>query len=107
MFRLFKNKRVETESYENQWNVINKAVEAGRLIRNIRTFGHLAANIDPIDGPPQKDPDILRLEEYDLTEEELKAIPAKMVWKDAHEDIHTAYDAVNRLRRYLYKFIRF
>lgn len=89
---------VGTDSYETQKDIINKAVEAGRLIRNIRTFGHLAANIDPLDGPPQKEPDILRLEEYDLTEEELKAIPAKLVWKDAHEDVHTAYDAVNRLR---------
>lgn len=82
----------------DQWEMTNKAVEAGRLIRNIRTFGHLAANLDPIEGPPKTEPNVLQLEEYNLTEEDLKSIPAKLVWKNAHDDIRTAYDAVNRLR---------
>ncbi len=82
------------------WDMTNKAVEAGRLIRNIRTFGHLAANIDPIEGAPTKEPNLLQLNEYSLTEADLKSIPAHLVWKDAHKhnDIQTALDAVNRLR---------
>lgn len=85
-------------STKHQWDMTNKAVEAGRLVRNIRTFGHLAANIDPIEGSPDKEPDLLQLKEYNLTEEDLKTVPAEMVWKDAHDDIHTALDAVRRLR---------
>lgn len=84
-------------SQENQWEMTNKAVEAGRLVRNIRTFGHLAANIDPIEGAPGEPPS-LALSEYNLTEKDLETIPAKLVWKDAHDDIHTALDAVKRLR---------
>lgn len=87
---------VMTEPQADQWAWLHKAVEAGRLVRNIRTFGHLSAHIDPIAGAPERHR-LLQLEEYGLTEQDLQSIPAEFVWKDAHHDIRTAKDAVDRL----------
>ncbi|MBX6353046.1 MAG: 2-oxoglutarate dehydrogenase E1 component [Thermoflavifilum sp.] len=76
---------------------INRVVSAHRLVRNIRQFGHLAARINPLQDTapyvPALDPAT-----YQLTEADLRNIPARWIWTHAPEGVQTALDAVVRLR---------
>jgi 2-oxoglutarate dehydrogenase E1 component len=76
---------------------INRVVNAHRLVRNIRQFGHLAARINPLADTapyvPALDPAT-----YQLTEADLRNIPARWIWTYAPSGVETALDAVSRLR---------
>ncbi|HET7522368.1 MAG TPA: 2-oxoglutarate dehydrogenase E1 component [Bacillales bacterium] len=75
---------------------LKKTVSAAKMAANIRIYGHLAATISPL----QEDYDghLLKPEAYGLTEEDLKTIPARIVWENAPEDVHNGLDAIERLR---------
>ncbi|WP_150275378.1 2-oxoglutarate dehydrogenase E1 component [Paenibacillus tepidiphilus] len=80
-------------------DLLKKAVRASKLIANIRIHGHRAANIDPLlraENPMAK---WLEFETYDLTREDLLAMPASLIWENAPADVQTAWDAVHRMRQ--------
>ncbi|TVX88142.1 2-oxoglutarate dehydrogenase E1 component [Paenibacillus agilis] len=74
-----------------------QAVNAAKLAEHIRTYGHLAANIDPLG--INASPDIRRFspEAYGLTVEGLQALPASIVWNNHPADVKTAWDAIQHL----------
>ncbi|MBO9128778.1 2-oxoglutarate dehydrogenase E1 component [Bacillus sp. 165] len=76
---------------------MRKVLKVVRLLEDIRSYSHLEAKINPLESNV-KEPSFLNLEQYGLSEEELKAIPAHLVWEDAPQEVKTALDAVIRLK---------
>ncbi|WP_078412907.1 2-oxoglutarate dehydrogenase E1 component [Priestia abyssalis] len=76
---------------------IEKVLKVVKLLDNIRSHGHLAANMNPLEAKAQEQ-HLFNPEKYGLSEDDLKAISAKTVWEDAPEGVQTALDAVNRLK---------
>ncbi|MDQ2828655.1 MAG: 2-oxoglutarate dehydrogenase E1 component, partial [Chloroflexota bacterium] len=70
---------------------------AARLARNIRGRGHLAARIDPLGSEPQGNPG-LSADTYNLTPQDLAALPAEVVGGPAARDAASAGEAIDRLR---------
>jgi len=77
--------------------IFSKMVAAVKLADNIRTFGHLAADINPLQKPVG---DVRRIElgEFDLTEEDLKKVPASFICPDAPKRVKNGLDAINYLK---------
>ncbi|MDP4086829.1 MAG: 2-oxoglutarate dehydrogenase E1 component [Bacillota bacterium] len=69
-----------------------------KLIQNIRTFGHLAANINPLVERSDVDTRFLEIETYNLTKEDLLQIPAKLIWEDAPSEIQNGWEAYQYLK---------
>lgn len=78
--------------------LLEKAAAAVRLVWNIRTYGHLAADIDPLDLSPAADTRLLEPATFGLSASDLEAVPARLVWEHAPGDIANAKEAVERLR---------
>ncbi|WIG57942.1 MAG: 2-oxoglutarate dehydrogenase E1 component [Ktedonobacterales bacterium] len=72
-------------------------VRAARVARSIREYGHLAAAIDPLGKAGPGDP-MLDPATHHLTDADLAALPASIVWPDAGPDAGSCYDAIQRLR---------
>lgn len=85
---------------------MKKVVAAVKLADNIRTYGHLAAKIYPING---KDADTRMLDpkHYGLTDADLRAIPAKLIWENAPADVRNGFDAIQRLNQIYTESISF
>jgi len=76
---------------------MKKIMSAVKLVENIRTYGHLAADINPID-KSQKDTELLQLEKYGLTEADLRGIPAALLCEDAPQSVKDGYEVVQYLK---------
>ena len=74
-----------------------KVVLAARMARSIREFGHLAAKIDPLGSAPPGDP-MLDPATHGLTDADLEALPAAIVWPNAGPEAGSCRDALERLR---------
>lgn len=59
--------------------VLEKAVAAEKLAQHIRSYGHLAAKIYPLEDN-QPDIVLIQLATYQLGEEDLKRLPASIMW---------------------------
>lgn len=80
-------------------NELNKVVQVSNLVTAIREYGHLAAHLDPLGvTPPPGDP-ALDPANYNLSEEDLKALPASLVGGPVAENVGNAYEAIEALRR--------
>ncbi|WP_219837452.1 2-oxoglutarate dehydrogenase E1 component [Paenibacillus sp. R14(2021)] len=77
---------------------LKKIVDAGKLVRNIRTFGHLAADNDPLGISPPPDTRLLEPATFKLSTEDLEAIPASLIWEEAPENIRTGQQAISHLK---------
>jgi 2-oxoglutarate dehydrogenase E1 component len=87
------------ESIEsNQFVNIQKVLKVVKLLDEIRLNGHLAANLNPLEVNLQNQ-ELFKPEIHGVSEKELKAIPAKLVWEETPEGIQTAWDAINHLKR--------
>lgn len=75
---------------------MEKVVAAVKLAENIRTYGHLAANIHPLE--EELDGHLLDPVQYGLSEADLQAIPPQIVWPQAPNDLHNGLEAIQRLR---------
>lgn len=79
-----------------------KIAAASQLAQNIRFYGHLDAQLDPLGSPPPGDP-LLRLETYSLTEDDLRTISADVVGgiagRIAAQQGGTALEAIQYLRK--------
>ncbi|RDI43176.1 2-oxoglutarate dehydrogenase E1 component [Falsibacillus pallidus] len=86
-------------SYELPANpsMFNKIVSAVKLADNIRAYGHLAADIYPLNDR-EKDSRRIELSQYDLTEEDLKNVPIEFLMADAPAHVKNGLDAINHLK---------
>jgi 2-oxoglutarate dehydrogenase E1 component len=78
--------------------IFSKLVAAVKLADNIRRYGHLAADINPLN-KQNKDTRRIELSEYDLTEEDLKQIPVAFLCPHAPAHVKNGLDAINHLRK--------
>ncbi|CAM4011178.1 2-oxoglutarate dehydrogenase E1 component [Paenibacillus alkaliterrae] len=79
-------------------NMLKKVVAAHQLMLNIRRYGHLAADIDPLGFSPEADTKLLEPETFGLTQADLTAIPASLIWDNAPASISNGWEAITRLR---------
>ncbi|WP_449538190.1 2-oxoglutarate dehydrogenase E1 component [Ferdinandcohnia sp. Marseille-Q9671] len=71
-----------------------KTITSGsKLLKNIRAYGHLAADIYPLRTRPKPDTSLLEPDHYNLTKEDLQAIPATYIWEEAPSTVKTGWDA--------------
>ena len=73
------------------------AIAAARLIRFIREMGHLAAHIDPLGKQPVGDPS-LDLAYHDLSEADLRGLPASILRSPLEAECSDALTGVQSLR---------
>jgi 2-oxoglutarate dehydrogenase E1 component len=76
---------------------LEKIAGAVNLARAIRSYGHLAAHLDPLGGEPPGDP-ALDLATHGLNEEDLAVLPATLVGGPAAQGAANAAEAIARLR---------
>lgn len=76
---------------------VARIVGAARLARSIREYGHLQAHIDPLGTPGPGDP-MLEAKTHGLTDADLAALPATIVWPLAGPEQGTCLDAIKQLR---------
>ncbi|PER19273.1 2-oxoglutarate dehydrogenase E1 component [Bacillus cereus] len=76
---------------------IEKILKVVQLVEQIRSFGHTLAHINPMEDAANGQ-SLLEKAMNELSDADLKAIPAKTVWQDAPEGIHTALDVIHRLK---------
>jgi len=74
-----------------------KLIAAAKLGENIRTYGHLAANIYPL---RNVEPDVshLELSSYGLSEMDLAQLPADIITKNAPASVRSALEAYHYLK---------
>jgi 2-oxoglutarate dehydrogenase E1 component len=84
----------------------SKIVAAVKLADNIRAFGHLAADIYPLNDR-EKDTRRIELSEFDLTEDDLKQISASFICPDAPAEVTNGLDAINYLKEIYTKNLAF
>ncbi|HWO96756.1 MAG TPA: 2-oxoglutarate dehydrogenase E1 component [Bacillus sp. (in: firmicutes)] len=98
----FETERAEEpqgDSFVPPYNALNidKVVKTVKFAEYIRSYGHLAAKINPL----QESVDeayVLNPEKFGLTEEDLKVIPAKAIWEHAPDGTQTADEAIKLLK---------
>lgn len=78
-------------------NQLSKTVAAVKYADNIRTYGHLIADINPI-RRKEKNTRRLELSEYNLTEEDLKQIPASFISPNAPSNLKDGLEAIEHLK---------
>ncbi|PYI51892.1 2-oxoglutarate dehydrogenase E1 component [Paenibacillus flagellatus] len=78
--------------------MLRKAVAAGKLVWNIRTYGHLAADIDPLGLGATADTRLIEPETYGLSPADLESIPASSIWDNAPPGVANGLEAIRRLR---------
>ena len=76
---------------------MKKVAEAVKLVTNIRRYGHLYAAVYPFGDTAEKN-EFLQLEEYDLTEEDLKDIPVYLLCEDAPSHVTNGLEAYQYLK---------
>lgn len=79
-------------------NMLKKVVAAHQLMLNIRRYGHLGADINPLGISQVADTKLLEPETFGLTKEDLASIPASLIWDNAPETLANGWDAIVRLR---------
>ena len=76
-----------------------KIVGAVNLAQSIRRYGHLAARLDPLElRPPVGDPSLLP-ETNNVTEEDLRALPANLISSPVCDTASTMLEAIEAFRR--------
>ncbi|WP_335870795.1 2-oxoglutarate dehydrogenase E1 component [Bacillus sp. 2205SS5-2] len=75
----------------------SKVVAAVQLADNIRRFGHLAADINPL-GTRKLDTRRIELDSFNLTEEDLKHVPVQYICPDAPTHIKNGLEAIQHLK---------
>jgi len=76
---------------------VDKVVGVAKLARAIRGYGHLAAHLDPLGSAPHGDP-LLNLQNYNLTEADLRQLPASIIGSPIADRTANAFEAIQALR---------
>jgi len=79
---------------------VKKLTSALKLVEAIRRYGHTEADIYPVGDYKGSKTELLDLNTYGLTEDDLKGIPAAWLWEKAPADVENGWDVVNRLKKY-------
>ncbi|MEK4029790.1 2-oxoglutarate dehydrogenase E1 component [Pseudobacillus sp. FSL P4-0506] len=79
-------------------NDLNVLFNAVKLADSIRTYGHLAADINPL-SDKNKDTYRIELSTFNLTEEELRKVPVQYLCPDAPAHVRDGYDAIQHLKK--------
>ncbi|MFD1705299.1 2-oxoglutarate dehydrogenase E1 component [Siminovitchia sediminis] len=87
-------------------NSMSKLVAAVKYADNIRTYGHLIADINPI-RRKEKNTRRLELSEYNLSEDDLKNIPASFISPNAPSNLKDGLDAIKHLQEVYTKKLAF
>lgn len=74
-----------------------KILEAVKLADNIRRYGHLAAKIYPL-GNERSEVAHIQLSNYNLSKEDLLAMPADLICRNAPPSVQNAYEAYQYLK---------
>ncbi|MGE8077754.1 2-oxoglutarate dehydrogenase E1 component [Peribacillus loiseleuriae] len=85
---------------------MKKITSAVKLTENIRSYGHLAANINPLN-EVALDNELLHLEKYGLTADDLRKIPADFICPESPEYVKDGYEAFRYLKELYTKTIAF
>jgi len=80
---------------------VKKITAAAQYIAAIRRFGHLEADIYAVGKEifTSNESNLLDPEEYGVSEDDLREIPANWVWDQEDRNIETAYDVAELLRK--------
>ncbi|WP_010650203.1 2-oxoglutarate dehydrogenase E1 component [Oceanobacillus massiliensis] len=92
--------QTETQSQSPSEYDVKKLTSAMKLVEAIRRYGHMEADIYPVGGYRGNNGEVLNLATYDLSEDDLKKIPAAWLWDKAASDVENGLDVVNRLKKY-------
>ncbi len=76
----------------------NKVFAAVNYAQALREHGHEAAQIDPLGHPPLGDPALVQ-ESYDLSDDDLRSLPAHIVGGPIGETASNAFEAIQALRQ--------
>jgi 2-oxoglutarate dehydrogenase E1 component len=77
---------------------LEKAVAAANLAQAVRSYGHLAAHLDPLGSQPPGDP-TLDAAVHQLTDDDLRQLPASLVGGPCAVGKNSAFDAIQQLRQ--------
>jgi 2-oxoglutarate dehydrogenase E1 component len=77
---------------------LDKIVAVANLAQSIRTYGHLAAHLDPLGTPPPADPS-LDPASFGLSEQDLRSLPASLVGGPVASQVSSAWDAIGALKK--------
>lgn len=97
---------IKPDIYEGKPLQTEKIYAAIKLAENIRTFGHLAANIYPL-GNYTPDISHLDLNSYGLTEEDLRSLPGQIISENGPLSGQTAFHAYMKLKEVYTKSIAY
>ena len=75
---------------------MNVLVQALRLAADIRAYGHLAAHINPLEKQAE---DLFKLENYQLSEMDLREIPVELLVPTMKGHLMDGYEAIQYLKR--------
>jgi len=96
---LFRKWKPELDGVHTTQSVsFGKIVGAVNLAQAIRTYGHLAARLDPLGSEPPGDPS-LNPETHGLTDDDLRELPASLVGGPVAENAVNALEAIATLRK--------
>jgi 2-oxoglutarate dehydrogenase E1 component len=87
----------EATSSKIDLDMLKNVVATNKLVWNIRTYGHLAANTDPLNLRKKSDTRNLDPETYKLNKANLSTIPASLIWENAPKEITTGWEAIQKL----------
>ncbi|MER2060977.1 MAG: thiamine pyrophosphate-dependent enzyme, partial [Niallia sp.] len=85
---------------------VEKIIAAVTLVNKIRAYGHLAADIYPLNDH-KREYDLFELSRFDLTKEDLVKIPASLICPDAPKHVVNGFEAVQYLKDIYTKTIAF
>ncbi|KGX90684.1 2-oxoglutarate dehydrogenase E1 [Pontibacillus halophilus JSM 076056 = DSM 19796] len=77
---------------------VKNVTSAMKLVEAIRRYGHLEADIYPIPPEQKRYSALLDQSYYDLTDEDLEAIPANWIWSEAPQSVQNGKQVVESLR---------
>lgn len=75
-----------------------QVVGAVRLAERIRAYGHLLAHVNPLHDHHVIETHLMDLASFNLSPRKLKAIPSRVIWLEAPDQVKNALDVVNYLR---------
>ncbi|WP_112180029.1 2-oxoglutarate dehydrogenase E1 component [Paraliobacillus zengyii] len=80
------------------FDMIKKVTATIQLVEAIRRYGHLAAKIYPVGRKKNRHSTLILPVSYGLTEEDLMAIPATLIWETPQLGLETAHDIIEMLK---------
>ncbi|KIL47923.1 2-oxoglutarate dehydrogenase E1 component [Jeotgalibacillus campisalis] len=84
----------------------SKVIASVQLADAIRTYGHLAADINPLNDR-EKDTNRIELDTYNLTKEDLEKIPENILITNSVPEVTTGYEAIQYLKKMYTQSIAF